>query len=69
MKYKRQLATGMFALALMTTGGTYASAQEAEFANAKINEYKSQIHMKSHTKESGEGSSNKKIKKSRKSFI
>jgi hypothetical protein len=44
-------------------------AQEAEFANAKINEYKSQIHMKSYTKESGEGSYNKKIKKSRKSFI
>ncbi len=48
MKYKRQLATSLFALALLT-GSPTVFAEEPTGAS-KVVEYKNQIHMKSSKK-------------------
>lgn len=49
MKYKRQLLVGMIAIALLT-GNSSAFAEDDFISNSKIDQYQSQLQMKSYDK-------------------
>jgi hypothetical protein len=53
MKYKRQLMTGIFTLALMA-GGSSAFAAEDFIPNSKIMQYQNQLQMKSYANDTSD---------------
>jgi hypothetical protein len=66
MKYKRQLMTGIFALALMA-GGSSVFAAENFIPNSKLDQYQNQVQMKSYAKNTTDDNQKTAIKKHKKS--
>ncbi len=61
MKYKRQVTTGMFTLALLLGKSSYYPEESVEVRNSKLGVYKSQVQMKSNYLNSSGNKSSKNL--------